>query len=234
MNNQIKTLVLAAIAATAAVGSAQAQQSLGGTYVLGDLVAGFTTGSGTDLILNLGLESGLANGQSWDISSLVGSSLPSNFGNLSTVEWGVVGAAGANFFGTGLPTPINGVSALNAVKTQISGLGSGFVGGFRTAAASTAGNGSWNNGTVVGGTSTFKGQYYNPNMTGTGTANLYSVANNNTGKVQLNPGTWTLSIVGGDDILTYGSAAVPEPATYGLLAGVGLLALSLRRQMARA
>jgi hypothetical protein len=46
-------------------------------------------------------------------------------------------------------------------------------------------------------------------------------------------GTITLNFSGATPVITFDQAAVPEPATYGALAGFGLLALSLRRQFGR-
>jgi hypothetical protein len=231
MKNQIKTVVLAAVSVGALTTAAHAQQSLGGVYVVGDLLAGFTTGTGSDAILNLGSVTTLANGQSWDITALLGTSVPSNFGNYSTVQWGVVGASGAFAYGTGSPLSLPNLSALNGVKTQLSGLGSDLSAttGFGTPAASAAGNGSWNNGTVVGGTSTFKAAWYGPNgITGEGTQNFYQVQDNNSAPSQLNPGTWTLSASGGDEILTYGT--VPEPSTTALASIAGLIGLLARNR----
>jgi hypothetical protein len=41
----------------------------------------------------------------------------------------------------------------------------------------------------------------------------------------------TFNINANDDTVTFSVAAVPEPATYGLLSGAGLLVLGLRRQI---
>jgi hypothetical protein len=231
MKNQIRTIVLAAVSVASLATTAQAQQSLGGIYTTGDLLAGFTTGSGSDAILNLGSVTTLANGQQWDVTALLGSSLPSNFGNYSTVQWGVIGANGGFGYGTGSPANIPNLSALNGIKTALSGFGNDLNGtsGFGTPSASASGDGSWNQGTVVGGTSTFRSAWYNPNTTGTGTQNFFQVQDNNSAPTQLNPGTWTLSANGGgDEILTYGT--VPEPSTTALASIAGLVGLLARNR----
>lgn len=46
-------------------------------------------------------------------------------------------------------------------------------------------------------------------------------------------GTLTLNFGGATPTVTFDPVAVPEPATYGILAGAGLLALSVRRQLGR-
>ena len=73
LNSILKGALLATTAAVA-VTSAQAQTpnyvSLAGTYQQGDLLAGFTTGSGNDLIVNLGLASSvLVNGNAWNLTA---------------------------------------------------------------------------------------------------------------------------------------------------------------------
>jgi len=241
MNNQIKTLVLAAIAAAATATTAYAGQSLAGVYNQGDVLAGFTSGAGTDLILNLGLQSSLAGGQSWDLTALLGSSLPANLGNLATVQFGVVAdSSGPNMVystapGSSLPNHVANNTAFNNVDSSLGILGNLLSGisGFGTPAWTSLGQSSWYGNSIGGGTGTLKANYGNPNgLVGANTVDYYSVAQGSAGaRTLLN--TWTLSISGGDEILTYGSA-VPEPATYGVLAGIGLLALSLRRQFVRA
>jgi hypothetical protein len=235
MKNQIKTLVLAGVSVAAAATTAHAQ-TLTANYAVGDVLAGFTTQAGNDLILNLGLESALANGQSWDITSLVGQGNIPTTGlshSLASTQWGVVaGPSGVFGYGTGNPIPLPNLGALNAAKGDINGFGSLISSGFATPSSTALGDGSWNNGTISASTSTFGADWYNPNSTGAGTVNFYQSKDNGSALVLLN--TWTLSVnASGDDILTYGSA-VPEPTTYGLLAGAGLLALSLRRRVARA
>jgi hypothetical protein len=230
MKDNIKTLVLAAISAAAVANTAHAQQTLAGLYTTGDLLAGFTTQSGNDAILNLGLVTSLANGQSWDITSLLGTSLPSNFGNFSTVQWGVVGANGAFGYGTGSPGTIAALGTLNGIKTTLTGLG-GTVGasGFGTPASSASGDGSWNNGTVVVNPSTFRSAWYNPNSTGNGTVNFSQVQDNGSAPTQLNPGTFTLAVNGsGDEVLTYGT--VPEPSVAALGGIAGLIGLWARNR----
>jgi len=46
-------------------------------------------------------------------------------------------------------------------------------------------------------------------------------------------GSLTIDFSGGTPSITFDQAAVPEPTTYGALAGAGLLVLSLRRQFGR-
>ena len=71
--------VLVAIAVGVVLTSAQAA-----TYN-GDLLIGFTTQSGNDVIYDLGAESSLVNGETWNLSSLL-----SGY-NLNNVNWGVIG-----------------------------------------------------------------------------------------------------------------------------------------------
>src|SRR5450756_181953 len=52
-----------------------------------DLLVGFTKTTGNDLIYDLGAESSLTNGKTWNLSSL----LTAGTFTLSTVKWGVVG-----------------------------------------------------------------------------------------------------------------------------------------------
>jgi hypothetical protein len=46
-------------------------------------------------------------------------------------------------------------------------------------------------------------------------------------------GTFTLDVSGATPTLTFATVSVPEPTTYGIAAGLGLLVLSLRRQFSK-
>src|ERR1700679_3535832 len=94
MKNLYKVALLAALG-LGAIASAQAQFTYGGTpqsgggatYNDSDLILGFTSTSGTDAEFDLGSETSLANGETWNLSSILTSY------NLSTVDWGVVGTS---------------------------------------------------------------------------------------------------------------------------------------------
>ena len=105
LKDSLKAALLACLAAVA-VSSAQAQQSLTGTFTSSsaDLLAGFTIGSGNDLVLNLGTYSSLADGQYWDITALLGST-PSVLNNLANVQFGVIGTGSGFEYSTSAGTP---------------------------------------------------------------------------------------------------------------------------------
>src|SRR5262245_11640621 len=78
MKRITKTVMLAVVALTAAASSKAA------TYT-GDLILGFTSQTGNDFIVDLGLASALTSGQQFNLSTdLAGF-------NLNTVHWGIVG-----------------------------------------------------------------------------------------------------------------------------------------------
>jgi hypothetical protein len=65
--------------------------------------------------------------------------------------------------------------------------------------------------------------------------NLYEAIETKSGLTTLTPGAFTdegtLTINANNDTVTFAVAAVPEPATYGLLAAGGLLIVAVRRQL---
>jgi hypothetical protein len=220
------------------VTSAQAQ------YAPGDLIVGFTSGSGNDLVYDIGTFSSLVNGETFSLNSAI--TTTAGHANLNNLNWGVVGAQ--NVLGvrtaystvphgqTTAPANINGSTAFNTVATAVNTIGQFITSGpAGTDAASDAA--SWNGETIVGGGGTYFNVYgsatpNNPNSTtpasftsGSIVEDVYGVqANNSAGNLL---GTFTFDSTG---TLTFNTVAVPEPSTYGLLAGLGLLALTVRRQ----
>jgi hypothetical protein len=211
--------MLAAVALGAAVSAQAAAYN-------GDLIIGFTAGSGNDFEFDLGQQSSLTGGQTFDLHTQL-----SGF-NLSTVNWGVVGTqlVGANHFSwsTANSTPLAGLAAWSKVNTAVGtiyGLGFAGTGPGDSSSPSSADPASWNQEMLQGTISTqYRNVYVNPNTVGTGTANFLAVTAGASGTTST-IGTFTLDNTG---MLTF--TAVPEPSTYGVLAGMGLLALCLRRQ----
>ncbi len=222
--------VLLAVLGLASVPVAQA------AYPSGDLLVGFTTASGTDLIYDLGSEASImataasngggVNGGGLDIWNL--STQLSGFGGLSGVQWGVVGTStspfqafiteGSSFSGNTISSGYaNKVST--AVASIYSDLGTPAAGDANSWYSQTA------NSLNLSQTS-YLNVFDNPNSTGITSADFYSVLNNNSAGNFL--GTFSLSSGG---VLTLD--AVPEPSTYALalLGGVGMLVLSSRKKL---
>jgi hypothetical protein len=222
MKKQTKaTLIALAIVSATAASQAAAYNN--------DLIIGFSSTTGNDLLYDLGSVGSLTAGETWNLSSLL-----SGY-NLSTVNWGVVGNSSASGTSRVLYTTFGSspATAGNGRGTSINGADGALYSNFATAGAgqfalvdSTTDN-SWNRQTI---NPTLTTQYLNawesPNQVGTGSINFWAVQANSSAGTQ--DQFFTL---GSDGVVTF--AAVPEPSTYGLFAGAGLLAVCLRNQFRR-
>ncbi len=234
----LRAAVLGGLAA-AAVGSARAQyQPLGGAYALGDAVAGFTTGSDNDLMVNLGPISSLASGDEWNLNTLLGTGT-GDAGNasLNNLNWGVIGASGGVYYSTAInnTSPVAKGTGQNAneLTTLFGGIGSS--GSALDLASDTY---SW---------------YNNVDQANGPTTSPYAVLGNSPDTTTPASGsftfaqdsaTWNTSGSSGaqqpqgfsfssDGILLYGTAPIPEPASVALFSGAGFLCLLLRNRMFR-
>lgn len=225
MTHKLKLAVLAVAAIGVITTSTQAA-----SYT-GDLVVGFTSKTGSDVVFDLGLASTLFNNESWNLGAS-GSNLLSGF-NLSTVNWGVIGdknvsgtrTAWTTTDGTMAPLTLANTTAWGNLDTPTKSIYQNFATGGAGDSISilATDDNSWNNQTISGGlTVQYVNAYENPNVIGTTSDSLYSVAANGSSPVLL--GNFSLN---GSGVLTFN--AVPEPATWGLAAGMALLLLSFRR-----
>lgn len=225
MNKLYKAALLAALG-LAGITTAQAA-----TYN-GDLLIGFTSGTGNDLVYDLGARSSLVDGQTWNLTSLLTGY------NLNTINWGVIGDKNVSgvrlvWSTTGGPTA-NSIIGNTAWGTLDNITGSMYF-DFSTAGAgnsitpdSTTQN-SWNQQTIAGSLTTqYHNAYENPNVTGLSSASLFEVINNGSTPTQI--GTFTLDNLG---VVTFNVTPVPEPGTAGLIGGGALLMLALRNKFRR-
>jgi hypothetical protein len=258
MKNSLTSILKGALLATtaaAAVSSAQAQTPnpvpLAGAYQQGNLLAGFTTGSGNDLIVNLGsLSSVLVNGNVWNLTaalSLNGISFPS----FTSASWGVIGVSttGSKTYSTAAvgntPNNINNIGNFNSVKSAAGDLGSDLNGttGLGNPAAANAGNGSWNNGTLIGTDSLSWGANAgNPNdlvttdlSPGNRMSEDFYFSPIGASATQTQLSQFSLGIYNGNVLLSYGLSEVPEPSTNALFlcSAGGLFLMTVRRKLSR-
>ena len=216
------TLLVASALAVAS--SAQAQ------YIYGDLLAGFTSGSGNDTIIDLGQVSSLTLGKTWHIGAGLGT------------QFGIVGAssiaAGSHIYATSADINQFGFTMGNqwtTAKTAVQTLNQGItLGQSRTVAFNDASGTSWYTETAQptgtpGPTLFFNAFGEDPNapVGSVGSSTTAYLFDNVNGVATLDS-FFSYDTASGN--LAFGAVAVPEPATLSLLGGFGLLALALRRQ----
>jgi hypothetical protein len=207
----------------------------------GDLLVGFTTLSGQDVIYDIGALSSLHAGETWSAGTL-----GITAANANSYNWGVVGSADVGEIGNptalvyttvsaGLPLTLNGQAAFNAVDVSISSLANTLPGGINNFVANTgssipSSNGnSWSSQTVNGPLSDdYHIAYLDPNGVGVGGLDLFTVTADDS--TPTFAGGFTLDNTG---TLTFSVEPVPEPTTLGLLGGAGLLIVAFRNKLSR-
>ena len=209
MKKPYKTAMLAALG-LASVSTVQAA-----TYPAGDLILGFTTGTGNDLIYDLGQESSLVNGKTWNLSSLL-----AGYSNLNNLNWGVIGN-GVNSgtprtawttTATGItPNTVTGNTAFGKLNTAVGSIYSNFsaagAGQSLVIAANDVTGLSWNTETLNGALTTdYLNAYENPNVMGLTSDSFWKVLNDGSAPTLL--GSFTLAANG---VVTFNLVSTAPP-----------------------
>jgi hypothetical protein len=212
--------------------TAQAQvNNLQAPYAQGDVIAAFTTGSGNELLVNLNTISGLYNGETWNLNSLLtGSSVA--LGN--DPLWAVLGDSGGvsgSVYATyphGGGDPNGSPADILGSEGAINSLGANITAANGIATPSASATYSFNNEQYGSSSSMLNNEYGQVGEQFSGSSQVQDLyADSGSSSSYINYFTLTS---GG--VLTYGMA-VPEPNICGMLVGAGLLLISLRNQLRR-
>lgn len=205
-----------------AVSASVTLPALGTTaYTPGDLLIGFSTESGSDEIYDLGQESSLTNGKTWNLASLL-----VNYGNYSTLNWGVIGnSTNAGTVRTAwtstvtgvVPNTITGFGAfgkLNTVVTSIAqSTSSGTISAGQSYTPLASDPNSWNGQTLTGTLATdYINAYENPNVLGVGSADFSQVKSDGSAPTLL--GNFSLAANGVVTFNTVSSSPTPPVAGF--------------------
>ena len=246
----------------AAVGAVLVSQSAQAGFTVNDLYLGFTQSSASsDLIIDLGQASSLIGASSVvDLSSdLAGLSTFNSTFNTSANGVGMAVVGGDNVFGSfgvfatqvrsggagtaaipgsSLTATPHSSSAMSGGASAVSAIMSSVVGGLPTAGNQASDTTKSYSATEVNGATTFLGK---TGVQPAGTIGSSGIMYEDlwaatTTKAYTYEGFFTFNY--GADSLTFTPAslvvsAVPEPGMYGVMAGAGLLVLSVRRQFSR-
>lgn len=180
----------------------------------GDLIVGFTTQSGNDLVYDIGSQASLTDGQTWDLSTLLSSY------NLNVVNWGIIGDKNIGGARTALmttsgaaPNSIASSAAWSPIDLATKAIYQYFpaagAGQYETIDSGDAS--SWNLETTINGlgnNSSYISNQGDPNVAGKTSAPLFGVIANGSAPAKL--GTFTLS---GSGLLTFNvvSSTPPTP-----------------------
>ena len=192
--NQTKKNTISMLAT--ALGLCVASQANSESY--SDLLVGFTTQSGSDVIYDIGALSGLTDGETWSAGTL-GISV----GSVNNYKWGVIGddySANQSVLNNTLWTTapslpgilINGSSKFNSIDSSIATLYATILANTVTSYTIVATDvNSWNSQTISGALTTqYHNAYLNPNASGVSSIGLYQITDQNSLPVRV--GTFSL------------------------------------------
>lgn len=218
MNKTCKALWLTAFSLMAVITAVKAQP--GTLYPTNDLIMGFSTGVGNDQLYDLGQESALVNGETWNLAFLL-----TGYGNYSGVSWGVIG----NSTNSGSPrtlwtttavgsTPaiVQGAPKFSALNNDCGLLYENFTnaGAGQWVTVPTSSTTSWSLVTTPNATyaTDYINEYENPNVLGVTSASFFQVLNNGSSPTLL--GKFTLSSIGVVTYNTNSASAAPPSAGF--------------------
>jgi PEP-CTERM motif len=239
------------LALLAALGLATASASYGQDLILGfnDAASGIASAE-NDYVVDLGLTGASlvadanANSGSYTIANAFSSTtfntaFSADVNDLNNVAAGIIGASASGSYPRSLylsafTTPATAGSgtlfndAANATP-DLNEYASSSTTGWTAEVATAPGT------TTAGTVSAYVVNPLGTLSSGVLSFNLYEATETKSGLTTLTPGAFTdegtLTINANNDTVTFAVAAVPEPATYGLLAAGGLLIVAVRRQL---